>query len=96
MVGTPLFLFKHQRRLFAPDTFLLPHEPHIHRRHTPTLGPNHDGVDLHVGEMIPMRGEDIGQSNHRFNQRVDVARALAAHAFEQFVPDWGLVRIGAN
>ena len=32
-----------------------------------------------------MRGEDIGQPDHRAHQRVDVARPLSADAFKHFV-----------
>jgi len=38
---------------------------YIHRRHTAALCPDHDRIDLHVGKMIAVRGEDVRQSRHR-------------------------------
>ena len=32
-----------------------------------------------------MGGENIGQAGHRFNERVNITRSLATHAFEDFV-----------
>jgi len=58
----------------------LSHQPHIHRRHPAALCPHHDWVDLHVGEMIAVRGENVGQADHGLHQRIDIARSLAAHA----------------
>src|SRR6266542_2807498 len=49
------------------------------------LGAHHDWVYFHVGEMVSVGGENIGQAHHRLHQRIDVARALTAHAFEYFV-----------
>jgi hypothetical protein len=70
---------------FVVNLFLLAHQPHVHCHRAVALGAHHDRIDFHVGEMIPVRGEDVGQADHRFHQRVDIARLLAAHAFEHFV-----------
>ena len=65
--------------------FLLPNQPHIHRLHATTPSPDHDWIDLHVGEMTPMSGKDIRQADHRAHQRVNIARTLTAPALEHFV-----------
>ena len=60
-------------------------QPYIHRRYAAALRARHDRVDLHVGKMIAMGGENIGQADHRLHQRIDVTRALPTHALKHFV-----------
>ena len=44
---------------------LFPNQSHVHSSHTAALSPDHNWIDFEVGKMIPMRGEDIGQPDHR-------------------------------
>ena len=53
---------------------LLANESHVHRRYAAALRAHYDRVDLHVGEMIALRGENIGQTDHRLHQRIDISR----------------------
>jgi hypothetical protein len=60
--------------------FLTSDQAHVHSRYSAALSPHHDRVDLHVGEMISMRGEDIdlrGSSWRHDPQSREMRRNLA-------------------